>query len=77
MPDRVDGQTTFGSDRVDDCRIRVISKAGRASAICLVDTTGAEFFLWFDTTGDLRAGNQAAFEAADQNASGAVVGGQT
>lgn len=77
MPDRVDGQTTFGSDRVADCRVRVIAKAGRASGLCLVDTAGVEWFLWFDTTGDLRAGNLAAFTAVDQNASGSVVGGQT
>lgn len=75
MPDRVDGQSTFGSTQVEDCRVRVITKAGSASALVLVDTAGVEQYLWVDNTGIVRVGTQANFETAP-NTAGTIVGTQ-
>lgn len=56
-------------------------QAGKAtpSGIILQDSAGVSYYLWFDTTGDLRTTTQALAEVAgyDFDASGTAVGAQS
>jgi len=53
--------------------------ASMPSGIILVASNGAEFALWFDTTGDLRTAAVDAVESAsfNPNSDGTVVGSQS
>lgn len=49
------------------------------SGLAFTDTAGNTWYLWFDTTGDLRTGDAETVEAAgfNYNSGGSVVGGQS
>jgi len=72
-----DGQTVIGSNRVASCAVAVNAKAGSASGIVLVDTAGVEWFLWVDTTGDLRTSSTRADFDTNPNTAGTIVGTQS
>lgn len=49
----------------------------RPTQLCLYDTAGVAWFLWVDTTGDLRISDTANTEETDFASGGTVVGGQS
>ena len=73
LTDRRDGQSAVGSPRVKGY-LGVNSASGHASQLVLVDSAGAEWFIWVDTTGDLRI---SATDPTSYQADGTIVGSQS
>lgn len=73
----LEGETRFGTrtpTTATQSLFLVDSPAGKVSVLCLQDTAGDTHYLWFDTTGDLRAGT--AIPTAP-NSDGTIVGTQS
>lgn len=77
LPERREGRTVFGSKRVGACTLAVDAKAGTASGITLVDSAGVAYYIWIDTTGDLKVSSTIADFETNPNSAGTVVGGQS
>jgi hypothetical protein len=71
MNERVEGKTIFGSPHASNCTVGVNTREGTASFVSLLDSKGQEWFLWFDTSGNLR---RATALPADPDVNGTVVG---
>jgi hypothetical protein len=74
MTERVDGQYAVGNPK-KQCIFFVDSKAGTASAIGLLDSSGFEHFLWFDVDGTLRTGSRT--DLATPDSAGTIIGTQS
>jgi len=77
LPERREGRTVFGSNRIAACTVAVNSKAGSSSGLTLVDSDGVAWYLWVDTTGDLKVSSTIADFETNPNSAGTVVGGQS
>jgi hypothetical protein len=75
--ERQDGQTVLGDLRQEDSSVAIASKLGSVGALSLVDTAGVQYYIWVDTTGDLRISSTRADFITNPNSAGAVVGGQS
>lgn len=79
MPNRTDkipmesGESRTGSRRHQGMWF-IESAVGFASMLAMNDSAGVTWYLWFDTTGDVRIANAV---PTDFQANGAVVGGQS
>lgn len=73
MEERTPGKTLFGQSGLGRPRggVGANSPLGDVSYLCLVDTSGNERFLWFDTSGNLRTSTTI---PANPNTGGTVVG---
>lgn len=71
--ERDEGKTVIGSTHAHS-GLGINTSSGTASFVSLVDSAGEEWFLWVDTTGDLRIGSA---KPALPQADGTVVGGQS
>ena len=76
MTEREDGKTIFGSTSSGGSAIQGVglnAPSGGFAYLSMIDTAGVEWWLWMDTSGNLRRSNTKP-TVATQGSAGSVVG---
>lgn len=71
MDERVEGKTIVGSPHARNCTLGVNTAENSASFVSLLDSKGQEWFIWFDSSGNIR---RAAALPSDPDVDGTIVG---